>query len=66
MLTPASKQRLIHQTQAFLLSVQQQPAVADCLQCEHWHDGYCEQFSSNPPESFYLTDCDSWLEKIPF
>ena len=66
MLTPASKQRLINTTQQFLVIAMNQPAVCDCNQCLNFLDGHCTVFDSNPPTSFYLSDCESWVEDIPF
>ena len=66
MLTPASKARLIAQTQQFLDNVINQPAICDCAQCLNFLDGYCVSFDSRPPASFYLSDCESWLETVTF
>lgn len=66
MLTPASKQRLINATQHFLDDVLNQPAVCDCNQCFNFIEGHCTVFNSNPPTTFYLSDCESWAEDVPF
>lgn len=66
MLTPATKARFIAVAQQFIDNIQAQPAISDCNQCLNFLHGHCTVFDSQPPESFYLSDCENWHETVPF
>ena len=65
MFTPLTKQRMITDTESYLQILRNTPPVTPCKQCDHFIDGYCNAFDSNPPENFYEQYCELFYE-IPF